>query len=285
MKTLTKYALLLSSIAGFASCSSDKDQVANNMTLHFNNTFKNTTIILGDANATTATTNISANGQLHHFSELKYVISNIRLIKADGSELPYNINDLDQGATVINQAKPQTLDYMLSNIPVGEYKALKFGLGVKQDLNVLDQLRFPKFYAEAGANDTKMHWEWGTGFRFTKLEGFYGSDQKTLSIHTGSTVKGTADKPESYIPGVDAYRDINLTLPTLALVGSTTPVIHINADFDKLLSGKTTTITLGSGNATPSAHTAGQMSIYVDNLGGNGSSDLTGMFSIGKVIN
>lgn len=285
MKTLAKYALLITAVAGLASCSKDSEPVANNMTLHFDNTFKNTTIILGDANATTATTNISAKGQIHHFSELKYVISNIRLIKADGSEFPYNINDLDKGATVINQAKSQTLDYILSNIPVGEYKQLKFGLGVKPELNLLDQVRFPKFYAEAGANDTKMHWEWGTGFRFTKLEGFYENDNKTLSIHTGSTVQGTADDPASYVPGVNAYRDITLTLPTLASVGKNAPIITIHADFDKLLSGKTNTITLGAGNATPSAHTAAQMVIYVDNLGGNGSSDISGMFSISKVTN
>jgi len=285
MKTLAKYALLITAVAGLASCSKDSEPVANNMTLHFDNTFKNTTIILGDANATTATTNTSAKGQIHHFSELKYVISNIRLIKADGSEFPYNINDLDKGATVINQAKSQTLDYILSNIPVGEYKQLKFGLGVKPELNLLDQVRFPKFYAEAGANDTKMHWEWGTGFRFTKLEGFYENDNKTLSIHTGSTVQGTADDPASYVPGVNAYRDITLTLPTLASVGKNAPIITINADFDKLLSGKTNTITLGAGNATPSAHTAAQMVIYVDNLGGNGSSDISGMFSISKVTN
>ncbi|MEJ5052679.1 MbnP family protein [Sphingobacterium sp. MYb382] len=285
MKTLAKYALLITTVAGLASCSKDSEPVANNMTLHFDNTFKNTTIILGDANATTATTNTSAKGQIHHFSELKYVISNIRLIKADGSEFPYNINDLDKGATVINQAKPQTLDYILSNIPVGEYKQLKFGLGVKPELNLLDQVRFPKFYAEAGANDTKMHWEWGTGFRFTKLEGFYENDNKTLSIHTGSTVQGTADDPASYVPGVNAYRDITLTLPSLAAVGKNAPIITINADFDKLLSGKTNTITIGAGNATPSAHTAAQMVIYVDNLGGNGSSDISGIFSISKVTN
>lgn len=285
MKTLAKYALLITTVAGLASCSKDSEPVANNMTLHFDNTFKNTTIILGDANATTATTNTSAKGQIHHFSELKYVISNIRLIKADGSEFPYNINDLDKGATVINQAKSQTLDYILSNIPVGEYKQLKFGLGVKPELNLLDQVRFPKFYAEAGANDTKMHWEWGTGFRFTKLEGFYENDNKTLSIHTGSTVQGTADDPASYVPGVNAYRDITLTLPSLAAVGKNGPIITINADFDKLLSGKTNTITIGAGNATPSAHTAAQMVIYVDNLGGNGSSDISGIFSISKVTN
>src|SRR5690606_12782578 len=192
-------------------------------------------------------------GQVHHFSELKYVISNIRLVKADGNEVPYHISDLDKGAIVVNHAKPQTLDYVLSNVPAGEYKQLKFGLGVRADLNILDEVRFPGFYAAAGANDTEMHWEWGTGYRFTKIEGFYDADHKQLSIHTGSTVTG---EEGAYTQGVDAYRDIILDLDTPAIVGRNTPKITINADFDKLLSGKTNTITLGDGNATPSVHTA-----------------------------
>ncbi|HBW82039.1 MAG TPA: hypothetical protein DEF78_20735 [Sphingobacterium sp.] len=266
------------------SCSKSED-VANSVNLHFNNTFKNTTIVLGSADSPAATTNTSASGQLYQFSELKYVISNIRLIKADGSEIPYNVNDLDKGATVIDQAKAATLNYVLSNIPVGEYKQIKFGLGVKQEINTLDQLRFPVFYATAGANDTKMHWEWGTGYRFTKLEGFYGVDHKELSIHTGSTVNGTNGDESTYKQGVDAYRDITLNLPSIVTVGKSIPQINIRADFDKLLSGKTNTITLGANNASPSIHSAVEMVKFVDNLGGNGSSDTAGMFTVEGVSN
>ncbi|WP_286732233.1 MULTISPECIES: MbnP family protein [Sphingobacterium] len=266
------------------SCSKSED-VANSVNLHFNNTFKNTTIVLGNADSPAASTNTSASGQLHQFSELKYVISNIRLIKADGSEIPYNVNDLDKGAAVIDQAKAATLNYVLSNIPVGEYKQIKFGLGVKQEINTLDQLRFPVFYATAGANDTKMHWEWGTGYRFTKLEGFYDADHKELSIHTGSTINGTNGDESTYKQGVDAYRDITLNLPSLVTVGKSVPQINIRADFDKLLSGKTNTITLGANNAVPSIHSAVEMVKFVDNLGGNGSSDTAGMFTVESVSN
>lgn len=285
MKTTLNFLFLSLVSVSFLSCSKNNDPVANNVTLHFNNTFKNTTIVLGDATSATATQNTSAEGQLHHFSELKYVISNIRLVKAAGGEVPYHINDLDNGARVINQAKPQTLDYILTNIPVGEYKQIKFGLGVKAELNTLDQVRFPNFYAEAGANDTKMHWEWGTGYRFTKIEGFYGPEHNKLSIHTGSTVEGTVDKPDTYKQGVDAYREISLSLPAVAIVGKQSPRVVIDVDFDKLLSGKTNTIKLGAGNAIPSVHTAANMVLFVDNLGGNGSSDLSGMFSARSVEN
>ncbi len=286
MKTFKIVLFLSLALSTLISCSkSDQNPVANQVTLQFNNTFKNETIILGDATSGAATINTSAEGQVHHLSELKYVISNIRLVKADGNEFLYNVNDLDKGATVIDQSKPQTLDYILSTIPVGEYTHIKFGLGVKKELNTLDEVRFPKFYAEAGANDTKMMWEWGTGYRFTKLEGFYHTDSKKMSIHTGSTIEGTDGDASSYIQGVDGYRDIILDLPKNAVVGRKVPKIIIKADFDKLLSGKTNTIRLGSGNATPNIHTADNMVKFVDNLGGNGSGDVSGMFSISSVEN
>jgi hypothetical protein len=278
MNNFKKFLLVSAVSMAFVSCSNDDvTPAANNVTLSFKNTFNDTEIVLGNANSSTATVNTSAAGQVHRFSELKYVVSNIRLIKADGTEIPYNANDLDKGATVIDHSKPASLNYVLSNIPKGEYKQIKFGLGVKSDLNKLDQVRFPAFYAAAGANDTEMMWEWGTGYRFTKIEGFYDTDNKTMSIHSGSTVEGTAG---SYTQGVDAYRDITLSLTENAIVGKNSPKITIKADFHKLLSGNTAiTLSTGTGmnnNATPNIHTAVQMIKFVDNLGGNGTSDTAG---------
>lgn len=287
MKTALNYILWPLFSLLVLSCSKGNDHpVANNVTLHFSNVFKNEPIVLGDAHSTTATKNTSSEGQIHHFSELKYVISNIRLVKTDGTEIPYHINDLDKGATVVNQAKPQTLDYVLNNIPSGAYKELKFGLGVKWDLNTLDEVRFPIFYAEAGAYDTEMHWQWSTGYRFTKIEGFYSADHKPLSIHTGSTLDGTKDDESTYVQGVDGYRDITLHLPEAAVVGDAAPKITIQADFDKLLSG-TTKVVLNAENANgPGYHSGmGDMIIFVDNLGGNGSSEHSGMFSIKQIKN
>lgn len=282
MKKLKKYLVFCATSLALFSCGKDDvTPAANNLSLSFKNTFKDTDIVLG------TTANTSTAGQLHRFTELKYVISNIRLVKADGTEIPYNANDLDKGATVIDQSKAASLNYVLSNVPAGEYKQLKFGLGVRSDLNTLDQARFPKFYAAAGANDTEMMWEWGSGYRFTKIEGFYGTDNKAMSIHTGSTVEGN---PGSYTQGVDAYRNVTLDLSTQAVVGTNAPKINIKADFDKLLSGTTNKITLSTGtgmsdNATPNIHTAVQMLKFVDNLGGNGSSDLKGVFSVISVEN
>ncbi|MDN3666774.1 MbnP family protein [Algibacter miyuki] len=290
MKNLKKFLFLSLITLAIVSCSDDDVPVANNVTLEFNNTFGDSTIILGDATSTDATVNTSTAGQVHHFEELKYVISNIRLVNAEGIEIPYNVNNLDTGATVIDQSKEETLQYVLSNIPSTEYTQIKFGLGVKTELNTLDEVSFPNFYAATGANDTEMHWEWGTGYRFTKIEGFYGDDNLELSFHSGSTVEGTQGDESTYTQGVDAYRNIILDLPTNAMVGNSAPKIIIKADFNAFLSGASNTVTLVSttnitNNATPSAHTATEMMKFVDNIGGNGTTDLTGMFSITAVEN
>lgn len=289
MKTFKKYLLLSALPVAFISCDKGKGiPAANNLTLNFNNTFKTTTIIIADT-PMTATINTSAAGQTHRLKELKYVISNIRLVKDDGTEFPYHVNNLDKGAVVVNQAKKESLSYVLSNVPTGDYKQIKFGLGVKKELNTLDQVKFPKFYNAAGANDLDIMWDWGIGYRFLKLEGYYGADNKQMSIHFGSTEQGKKDGER--VQGVDAYRDILLALPTNATVGRSAPQININADFDKLLSGKTNTITLTTGTTkndnaiTPNIHTANLMVKFVDNLGGNGKSDLSGMFSISSVKN
>ncbi|PVH26705.1 MbnP family protein [Sphingobacterium corticibacter] len=287
MKHLKQSVLLALSVLTLAACSKDdSNAVSNTVTLQFNNTYKDQTIVLGDAQSTAATVLTSQAGQTHRFSEIKYVVSNIRLVREDGTETPYNINNLDNGATVIDHSKPESLRYALRDIPSNRYQKIKFGLGVKSELNTIDQVRFPNFYAAAGANDTEMMWEWGAGYRFTKLEGFYGADNKEMSIHTGSTVQG----PEgNYTQGVDAYRDITLTFPTTLNVASGSPTIFIRADFDKLLSGNANTITLSTGtggtdNATPNIHTALEMVRFVDNLGGNGEADNSGMFSIQSIV-
>lgn len=289
MRIIKKNILLLAASMAFVACQNDDSSpVANSVILEFENTFKEKAIVLGDANSDAATVNISAAGQEHQFSELKYVISNIRLVKHDGTEFPYHINNLDEGAFIVNQSKVESLRQVLHNIPAGSYKQIKLGLGVRNDLNELDEMRFPEFYKEAEENDTEMMWEWGTGYRFTKIEGFYDSDKKQMSIHTGSTLEDD-DAKENLVQGVDAYRDIVLDLPTWAEVGNKAPVIRLRADFDKLLSGMDKiTLSTGKGpndNATPNIHTADQMVRFVNNLGGDGENDTKGMFSILEIQN
>ena len=244
----------------------------NNVTLHFDNVVGNQALELGKT--------YTSNNQNITFNEVKYVISNISLVKADGKEVPYNIDNLDKGATVVNLADDKTFDYILTDIPAGNYKEIKLGLGVKKELNtLLDQEKFPKFFKLTGKNETKMHWEWGTGYRFIKIEGKYDNNTEDFSIHTGSTRKNNIET-DPFVPGVDAFREVTLSLPSNAVVGTKAPKITIKADFDKLLNGTNKITLLGN---IPTVHNTNNMIPIVDNLGGDGKDNKTGMFSVGKV--
>ena len=249
-------------------------------------------------------------GQTLKFSEVKYVITNVVLVKADGSKVPYNIEDLDKGGFLINQADAASLSPVLNDIPEGDYKGIEFGLGVKKELNNLKlQDKFPNFYRLTGEfkHSGIMHWEWANGYRFVKLEGWYsnptppGKDKDgnplpaitdgELSIHIGSAFKGTKVKGEdNKVKGIenetlnidrDAFRFVSLDFPkNLSVKGGATAKVTIKADFDKLING-TNKISLNG--KIPVVHSLNNMFPFVNNIGGN--QDLEGKKIIVKDIN
>ena len=250
----------------------------------------------------------TSNGQTLKFSEVKYVITNIVLVKADGTKVPYHTEDLDKGGFLINQADAASLAPVLNEIPSGDYKGIEFGLGVKKELNNLKlQDKFPNFYRLTGEfkHSGIMHWEWANGYRFVKLEGWYsnptppGKDKKgnplpaitdgELSIHIGSAFKGTKIvngedvKIENEILNTDrdAFRFVSLDFPkNLSVKGGATAKVTIKADFDKLING-TNKISLNG--KIPVVHSLANMFPFVNNIGGN--QDLEGKKIIVKDIN
>ena len=300
MRNLKTFLIATTAIVALSSCSKDNNtpqpakpnpgqeekptpelQGNGKIALQFENYVGEEKLTLGaDANAAKAYT---SNGQTLKFSEVKYVISNIRLIKTDGKVVDYNSDNLDTGAFVLDQSKPTSLKIDLNNLPTGQYKEIQFDYGIRKELNNLDETKFPKFYNAAGENDTRMHWEWGKGYRFTKIEGFWGDQDKPLSIHTGSTIK---DRDTKKI-GVDACRIIKLPFPKEISISNKDTEISIIADFDKLLNGiKKITLTEDdpdnnpNHSATPSTHSALQMIDFVNNLAGDNQNNTVGMFKI-----
>ena len=280
------FSTIIASLALFSCTKKEETPTLGNTTLEFQNIIGSNPIELG-ADASTAKSYIS-NNQTLKFSEIKYIISNIRLVKTDGSTISYNVDNLDTGAFVLNQSNPESLKLHLSDLQTGAYKEILFDYGIRKELN-LDESRFPKFYKEAGKNDSRMHWEWGKGYRFTKIEGFWGNDNKVLSVHTGSTIK---DRDTKAI-GVDACRTVKLVLPKNLEIGSKPSLVVIAADFDKLLNGSQK-ITLveededgeaqnNEYQATPNTHTALQMIGFINNLAGDNQTNTTGMFRIKEV--
>ena len=289
MRKFKTLLMAITTVAALSSCSKENNNNNNNteqekgkISLQFENYVGKEKLSLG-VDANTAKT-YTSNGQTLKFSEVKYVISNIRLIKTDNNIVSYNTDNLDTGAFVLDQAKPTSLKLDLNDLPLGQYKAIYFDYGIRKELNDLDEAKFPKFYNVAGENDTQMHWEWGKGYRFTKIEGFWGTQNKPLSIHTGSTIK---DRDTKKI-GVDACRTIKLTFPKVFSINNkSTEMITIIADFDKLLNGTKKIILTEDDpddnpnhSAIPSTHSALQMVDFVNNMAGDNQTNTIGMFKI-----
>ena len=310
MRKIKTILMAITTVAALSSCSKkddNNDSTPAKVTLQFDHYVGAEKLTLGtDAGGAKAYT---SNGQTLKFSEVKYVITNVVLVKADGSKVPYHTEDLDKGGFLINQADAASLAPVLNEIPSGDYKGIEFGLGVKKELNNLKlQTQFPNFYKLTGSFKQKeiMHWEWANGYRFVKLEGWYsnptpGKNKKgedlpaitdgELSIHIGSAFKGTKvigeDKKVKGIENEtlnidrDAFRFVSLDFPkNLSVKGGATAKVTIKADFDKLING-TNKISLNG--KIPVVHSLNNMFPFVNNIGGN--QDLEGKKIIVKDIN
>ena len=294
MRNFRTLVIATTAIAALSSCSKDNNtpqpdkptpelQGNGKIALQFENYVGEEKLTLGaDANAAKAYT---SNGQTLKFSEVKYVITNIVLVKADGTKVAYHTEDLDKGGFLINQENTTSLTPILTELPEGDYKGIEFGLGVKKELNNLKlQDKFPNFYNLTGKFSFEsgkiMHWEWANGYRFVKLEGWYSNataTNDTLSIHMGSAFKGTKvvgeDKKVKEIKDEylnvdrDAFRFISLDFPkTLSVKKGVTAKVTIKADLDKLVNG-TNKITLEG--KVPIVHSLNNMFPFLNNIGGN----------------
>ena len=309
MRKIKTILMAITTVAALSSCSKeDNSNLTGKVSLQFDHYVGAEKLTLGtDAAGAKAYT---SNGQTLKFSEVKYVITNVVLVKADGSKVPYHTEDLDKGGFLINQADAASLAPVLNEIPSGDYKGIEFGLGVKKELNNLKlQTQFPNFYKLTGSFKQKeiMHWEWANGYRFVKLEGWYsnptppGKDKEgnplsaitdgELSIHIGSAFKGTKvigeDKKVKGIENEtlnidrDAFRFVSLDFPkNLSVKKGATAKVTIKADFDKLING-TNKISLNG--KIPVIHHLNNMFPFVNNIGGN--QDLEGKKIIVKDIN
>ena len=309
MRKFKTLLMAITTVAALSSCS--KDDNNNNprnegpiieelngegkISLQFQNYVGDKKLVLGTDPARAEV--YPSNGQTLKFSEVKYVITNIVLIKANGNKVPYHTEDLDKGGFLINLENAASLTPILNNLPDGDYKGIEFGLGVKKELNNLKlQEKFPNFYNLTGKysfeNGKIMHWEWANGYRFVKLEGWYsnptpGKNKKgedlpaitdgELSIHIGSAFKGTKIKGEdgntkeikdlTLNADRDAFRFVSLDFPkNLTVKKGTTAKVTIKADFDKLINGTNKISLTGK---IPVIHNLNNMFPFVNNIGGN----------------
>lgn len=214
------------------SCSND-DANSNitgegTLKLEFDNVYKSADLAMN-----TAYTN--SNGEVVKVSKLKYIISNIKLTKEDGTVFTY---PKSQSYFIVDELTPASLLLNLTNVPAGNYTKVTFGIGVDQDQFNLGATGQGDFLTQA--QNAGMMWSWSAGYKFVAFEGTFTaptvSSDTSFMVHTGQT-------------GTDYnYATVTLNFPSNALVRTNiTPQVHIMADASQLIDG-TNTISLTAAN-------------------------------------
>lgn len=225
MKTNFKNIALFLAFTGFlTSCSSDDSAPGDSLNgtfgdveLFFDNGVNGDALVLGSSYT-------NSNGEKLTINRFNYLVSNIVLVKEDGTEVAYPKND----SYFIISEESEMFTAHLENIPAGDYKQIKFGLGVDQQRYLEGETAQQEFWNLA--SDNNMVWTWSTGYRFINFEGTFTSATNAsplnFQIHQGSN------------SATDNYRQITLNLPTTARVrNNEMPNIHIVADANVIADG------------------------------------------------
>jgi len=214
---MKKYTILLIAFLTIISCKDDDGTPDGNVTLDLDNVINNTSIEL-ESKAYTNESN-----ETYKISEFKCIISNIVLIKANGEEFKYPEAD---SYFLINEEVSASKSLALTNIPLGEYTKIRFGVGVDQSKYPLEGMA--NFIPTA--EEAKMLWSWSAGYKFIKFEGTYGDANTPFLIHVGS--HGTK---------LDNYKEVTLDLSSvLAVTDSKTSKVAINVDVAKIFDSTNT---------------------------------------------
>ena len=241
MKSISKYLFLLLTLSTFTftSCKKDKDDDTNqpdpapntaSMRLELEHVF-------GDANFALNTPYVSASGDTLNFNLFRYYISNLVLVKTDGSEYV-----VPESYYLVDQSVPTSRLITISDVPVADYKGFRFMLGVDSTRNVSGN--------QVGALDpaNNMFWSWNTGYIFLKAEGTSPQSSGmggSFAYHLGGFRTSNNTKANQTI--AHTFNGELMSVKPNAI-----PQLHVKVDVSKLFTGV-------SVDANPMVHMPGAM--------------------------
>jgi hypothetical protein len=174
----------------------------------------------------------SVGNQTLNFTKLRYWISNIVFVNTQGAEyvvpdsyfLMEEVGELDLSGTINDKLiypanKRET--FTLKGIPAGEYKSVKFAIGVDSRHNDNLSLRAGELSIANGMSS--IVWMWHSSYIFSSLAGSVrqGSETKTFKVETGLNAN---------------YKTMSIEF-TKPVNSSTTKGIVLNVDVTKILDG------------------------------------------------
>ena len=117
-------------------------------------------------------------GDSIQFSTFDYFVSNIVLVKEDGSEYIVPKND---SYFLVKHATADSRTLKLSNIPGGAYTSVRFIVGIDSLMSATPAEQRPTVL-DPVINAADMYWAWNSGYIFVKIEGT--SPQAPLNANT-----------------------------------------------------------------------------------------------------
>lgn len=181
MKSIHIYTLIGLLITGLLSSCDDDDKMDPEMpgkvSLMLENKF-------GDANIDLSSTFTSSKGDKITFSGFEYIISNVELIKEDGSIYAVPDSYYFMGQRSGTDSKREMIE--ITDIPAGNYKGIKFYVGVDPETNANTD-NYEKGELEGGVG---MDWGWASGYKFIRWDGSYFNNAENkdvnFSFHIGT---------------------------------------------------------------------------------------------------
>ncbi|HEY0395283.1 MAG TPA: MbnP family copper-binding protein [Candidatus Elarobacter sp.] len=136
---------------------------------------------------------VGSRGSTVLLEDLRFYVSDVRLVGADGRETPLALDDdggwQSHGVALLSwcaDGRPDLHDGIAGSVPPGDYRGVRFTLGVPDALNHADAT-----LADAPLNVTGMFWSWQDGYKFLRLDlrtaAAPGASATTWLVHLGST--------------------------------------------------------------------------------------------------
>lgn len=188
------------------------------------------------------TSTFTVAGTPFQFNHLRYWVSNVSLVKEDGSLLaiPKSYYLLEECGDIAVQDGDYTYPankrelVQLKSIPEGKYKGIVFHVGVDEVHNTNLSLQAGELSQLSGM--TNISWMWHTSYIFSAVKGTQNANNFNVEVGTN-----------------DAYRKVELNFASNMEVKPTGENnVHIKVDVEKIFTGLdlNSTPTIGATTAT-----------------------------------
>jgi hypothetical protein len=179
----------------------------------------------------------SITGWRYQLEDAKMYVSNLRVVREDGSELYLDsialLNFRNNHSGLLGKVSHAAGEVVDFQIPVGKYKGFRFDVGVPPSMNNTNPAFRPDDHPLNLRQAAGMHWGWADGYVFMLLEGW---------MDTTATQDGLLNEPIFFHAGNnDLFTQFDFTgdLYAFELPANKEAQLILDLDFNRLFYSST----------------------------------------------